>query len=186
MEPNLSHGRYTLSVMTAQAIQTLNISSFEPGPRRRHWARVLQFSKGPERIQMLDSWAADADTVSMLTSELCRLFAVPEPNLKFHARRSPYTGACERPRHSWLALIGEDELIHREANGWGHVPDNGAIRFGRISTLMTVAHEIAHHLVFHLDAPSTAPHGRIWVARFDAAALAITHHIEVGFSARVV
>lgn len=126
---------------------------------------------------MLDSWAADSDTVRLLTSEVCQHFAVPEPDLKFHARRSPYTGACERPRHSWLALIGEDELVFREANGWGEVAENGAIRFGRTTTLMTVAHEIGHHLVFHLDTPTTPAHGRIWVTRFDAAATAISHLI---------
>jgi hypothetical protein len=163
--------------MTAPAISQLNITSFDPGPRRRHWARVLQFSRNPERILDLDSWAGDTGSISLLTSDLCSQFEVPVPQLKFHARRSAYTGACERPRGSWIDLLGVEELENRERNGWGHVPETGAIRFGRTATLMTVAHEVGHHLVFHRDAPSTPAHGRVWVSRFDDAALAITRRI---------
>lgn len=163
--------------MTVPTIAPLNITSFEPGPRRRHWARVLQFSKNPERILDLDSWAADAESIELLTTDLSAQFGVPTPQLKFHARRSPYTGACERPRHSWVDLVGEEELRFREQNGWGKVPESGAIRFGRLATLMTLTHEVGHHLVFHLDAPSSPAHGRVWVGRFDDAALAITRQI---------
>lgn len=164
--------------MTAPTFTPFDITSFDPGPRRRHWARVLQFSRNPERILDLDSWAGDAESIEMLTLDLCSAFGVPIPRLKFHARRSPYTGACERPRHSWVDLLGEEELEFREQNGWGVVPETGAIRFGRIATLMTVAHEIGHHLVFHLDVSSTPAHGRVWVSRFDDAALAIVKRIS--------
>ena len=160
--------------MTAPSTTELALSSFEPGPRRRHWSRVLQFSRNPELILSLDSWAGDAESLAVLIRQQCSDFNVPEPQLKFHARRSPYTGACERPRGSWVALIGEEELAFRESNGWGVVPAHGAIRLGRTATLMTVAHEAGHHLVFHLDPPSTPAHGRLWVSRFDAAAQSIT------------
>lgn len=163
--------------MTAAPPSELTIVAFEPGPRRRHWARVARFSESPDRILSLDSWAGDTDTVARLIAEACDRFGVPEPALKFHARRSPYTGACERPRHSWVSLIGAEELAYREANGWGRVGENGAIRLGRTATLMTVAHEVAHHLVFHLDPPSTPAHGRIWVERFDQAATGIFRRI---------
>ena len=163
--------------MTSQTISPYDITSFEPGPRRRHWARVLQFSRDPERILDLDSWAGDAESVSILTSELCAYFDVPVPQLKFNARRSPYTGACERPRHVWVSLLGEEELAHREQNGWGRVAESGAIRFGRVATLMTVAHEVGHHVVFHLDPPRTPAHGRVWVARFDEVAAVLMRRI---------
>lgn len=159
--------------MTAPPTSELVLASFEPGPRRRHWSRVLQFSRNPELILSLDSWASDAESLRVLIRDQCEAFGVPEPLLKFHARRSPYTGACERPRGSWVALIGEDELVFREANGWGSVPAHGAIRLGRTATLMTVAHELGHHLVFHLDPPSTPAHGRVWVSRFDEAARSV-------------
>ena len=55
-------------------------------------------------------------------------------------------------------------------NGWGALPLDGAIRLGRTTTLMTLAHELGHHLVFHLESPSTPAHGRVWVGRFDEAA----------------
>jgi hypothetical protein len=49
----------------------------------------------------------------------------------------------------------------------------GAIRLGRTTTLMTLAHELAHHLVFALDPPATPAHGKRWVQRFDESAEAI-------------
>ena len=49
----------------------------------------------------------------------------------------------------------------------------GAIRLGRTTTLMTLAHELAHHLVFALDPSATPAHGRRWVQRFDESAQAI-------------
>lgn len=64
------------------------------------------------------------------------------------------------------------ERLAAEASAEGLV-DNGAIRLGRATTLMTVAHELGHHLVFHLDPLATPPHGNQWVARFDEAAAVI-------------
>lgn len=49
----------------------------------------------------------------------------------------------------------------------------GAIRLGRTTTLMTLAHELAHHLVFALDPAATPAHGKRWVQRFDESARAI-------------
>lgn len=156
----------------------VTITSCAPGPRRRHWARVLQFSRQVERIESLDTWSVDDDSARWLITQVCERFGVPVPLLKFHARRSMYTGACERPRHAWLALLGEEELAFRESNGWGVVAEHGAIRLGRTVTLMTVAHELAHHVVFHRDPPATPAHGRLWVSRFDETAVAIARLIQ--------
>lgn len=140
------------------------------GPTRRHWARVLQFSSNPDTLVSLDEIAVDDVSAREVVRDLCRELGVPEPKLKFHARRSPYTGACERPRSGWVHILGEAEVSSRELNGWGMLPPDGAIRLGRTTTLMTLAHELGHHLVFHLDPPSTPAHGRVWVGRFDEAA----------------
>ena len=141
-----------------------------PGPTRRHWARVLQFSSSADVLLMLDQIAVDDVSAQEIVSDLCRELGVPEPRLRFHARRSPYTGACERPRSGWVHILGEPEVASREMNGWGALPPDGAIRLGRTTTLMTLAHELGHHLVFHLEGPSTPAHGRVWVGRFDEAA----------------
>lgn len=148
-------------------IATKHISG---GPTRRHWARVLQFSSNPDMVLLLDEVAVDDVSAQEIVTDLCRETGVPEPRLKFHARRSPYTGACERPRSGWVDILGEAEVARREMNGWGELPPDGAIRLGRQTTLMTLAHELGHHLVFHLEPPSTPAHGRVWVARFDEAA----------------
>ena len=179
MTESVRQERYRV-VMSAPPVSStpLAITSCAPGPRRRHWARVLQFSRHVERLESLDTWSVDDDSARWLITQVCASFDVPVPLLKFHARRSMYTGACERPRDSWLALLGEEELSFRESNGWGVVAQNGAIRLGRTVTLMTVAHELAHHIVFHRDAPATPAHGRVWVSRFDEAATAIAKIIQ--------
>ena len=50
------------------------------------------------------------------------------------------------------------------------VPEQGAIRLGRRTTLMTVSHELGHHLVHYHDPVGTPDHGNRWVRRFDQAA----------------
>ena len=49
----------------------------------------------------------------------------------------------------------------------------GVIRLGRMTTLMTLAHELGHHMVFALDPTLTPAHGKRWVQRFDESAGAI-------------
>ncbi len=149
------------------ASQLVATTSIEPGPKRRHAARVAQFSKNSDFLLSLDRVGIDAHGVRTIVSSACADFGIPLPTLKFHARRSPYTGACERPRFSWIELLGESKVASNEANGWGVLSVDGAIRLGRSTTAMTLAHELAHHAVFHLDPPTTPAHGRLWVLRFD-------------------
>lgn len=153
--------------------QPIAVTRHPPGPRRRHWARVVRFSRDVALLDRLDQLAITDHGVPALVGAASELLGVEPPRLRFHARRSPYTGACERPRSMWVQLLGEEELAWREQNGWGRVPDQGAIRLGRTTTLMTLAHELAHHVSFELDPASTPAHGRVWVGRFDQAAAAI-------------
>jgi len=141
-----------------------------PGPRRRHHARVQQFSSDPRLLDRLDSLVVSDSAARALIEASCHGLDVPLPVLKFHARRSMFTGATERPRFAWVEELGEREVLRRESNGWGAVPVTGAIRLGRSTTMMTIAHELAHHVVFFRDPPNTPAHGKVWVARFDEAA----------------
>lgn len=165
--------------MTLAAEHSLASSSIEAGPKRRHWSRVEQFSRAPELLLGLDQVSVVDPAIAGLVAFACQDFGVPVPRIKLHASRSPYTGACERPRSVWVALLGEDEVALREAAGWGALPPDGAIRLGRTTTLMTLAHELGHHAVFHLDDPTTPAHGRRWVLRFDQAAEMVAEAVGV-------
>ena len=159
----------------AQHLETQHIAPqpIDASPPRRHDGRVARHSVDPMRLHRLDRLVVDEADATTAVSHVCTSFSVPEPKIRFHARRSRFTGATERPRHIWVALLGEPELARREANGWGVVLDSGVIRLGRTASLMTIAHELGHHLVFWSDPANTAAHGNVWVRRFDEAAAAI-------------
>ncbi|RLE16981.1 MAG: hypothetical protein DRJ28_00240 [Actinobacteria bacterium] len=140
------------------------------GPRRRHQARVQKFSADPVLLAYLDGLAISDSEVPPVVDAVCLAMGVESPRLRFHARRSPYTGATEQPRWWLIDLYGEDRIRSIERDGNRTLPQHGAIRLGRTTTLMTVAHELGHHLVFVLDPLATPAHGRRWVHRFDQAA----------------
>jgi hypothetical protein len=148
-------------------------TSIDAVPPRRHDGRVARQSVDPSRLHRLDRLVVAEQDAETAISVVCSSFSLPQPRIRFHARRSPFTGATERPRSVWIALLGETEVVRREANGWGSLPDKGTLRLGRRTTLMTVAHELGHHLVFCLEPPRTPAHGNVWVRRFDAAAITI-------------
>lgn len=152
--------------------------ALESAPRRRHDARVASRSRDFALLKRLDLLQVDEFGATSAVERVCSQCDVPVPRLRFHARRSRFTGATETPRHVWVARLGEADVALREANGWGALPPDGAIRLGRQTTLMTVAHELGHHLVFHLDPPTTAVHGNRWVERFDQAAASIVAGID--------
>ncbi len=143
------------------------------GPVRRHDSRVRQFSRDYALLERLDGLAIDAPTAEGLIDEICWAQGVESPLLKFHARRSPYTGATEQPRAYWVSEMGEAEVRVQECLRGKAIAPYGAIRLGRESTLMTIAHELGHHIVFALDPHNTPAHGKIWIGRFDDAAKAI-------------
>lgn len=150
----------------------------QSSPRRRHDGRVAKVSADPHRLRTLDLLVVNEVDAAAAVSVVCSRYQIPPPRLRFHARRSPFTGATERPRQVWVAELGEAEVAIRESNGWGTLPSDGAIRLGRSTTLMTVAHELAHHLVYHLDPPLTPAHGNVWVSRFDQCAAVIDELVE--------
>lgn len=143
------------------------------GPTRRHDARVRQFSRDHLLLERLDTLVVDEYQARAIVVSSCVLLGVDAPRVRFHARRSMYTGATERPRSVWVDVLGEDEVARRELLGWGALPPSGAIRLGRRTTLMTIAHELGHHTLFCLDPSGTPAHGKRWVARFDDAAAAV-------------
>ncbi len=148
-----------------------------PGPRRRHQARVEKFSADIGLLEQLDGLSVSDEDVPEVVLSVCSSFGVEAPRLKFHARRSPYTGATEQPRWLLVVIHGEDRVSRIESGMAGSVPAFGAIRLGRTTTLMTLAHELGHHLVFALDPHSTPSHGKRWVNRFDGAAREIARLI---------
>ena len=174
MSSEVSQPRSTVANMKAQ----INPVRIESSPRRRHDARVARVSRDPHRLRLLDLLVVDEDDAATVVSLVCDRYMVPMPRLRFHARRSVFTGATERPRAVWVAELGEAEVAARESNGWGELPRNGALRLGRSTTLMTLAHELAHHLVFHLEPPLTPAHGNVWVGRFDQCAAVIEELVE--------
>ena len=144
-----------------------------PGPTRRHEARVQRFSRDAELLSRLDGLSVSDAQVPDIVLEVCSSLGVEAPKLKFHAQRSPYTGATEQPRWLLVDTHGQGHIEELERGMRTPFAPFGAIRLGRTTTLMTVAHEVGHHLVFALDPPSTPAHGRVWVGRFDDAALRI-------------
>jgi hypothetical protein len=147
------------------------------GPKRRHQARVQTFSVDPELLGSLDGLSVSEIEVRDLVPSVCDFFGVEAPRLKFHALRSPYTGATEQPRWLLVKIHGETRIRQVESGMASPFPVFGAIRLGRTTTLMTLAHELGHHLVFSLDPPSTPAHGKQWVQRFDESASAIQEQL---------
>lgn len=172
---DLSYGASTVGTMN----DSIQISKVRRGPVRRHDARVRRFSRDYARLLRLDGLAIDDGAASDLVDHVCWDAGVESPLLKFHASRSRYTGATEPPRDLWVRELGESNVLTRERLTGRQIPLFGAIRLGRQSTLMTVAHELGHHLVFALEPPSTPAHGKTWISHFDEAASAITTHLNL-------
>lgn len=158
---------------------SIQLSKVKRGPVRRHDARVQRYSRDYLLLQRLDGLAIDEGGCSSLVDHVCWDAGVESPLLKFHARRSQYTGATEPPRDLWIRELGESQVLTREGRTGRQIPLFGAIRLGRQTTLMTLAHELGHHLVFALERPNTPAHGKIWISRFDEAATAITTHLNL-------
>jgi hypothetical protein len=169
---------------------TIVLTSIDTTPPRRHDGRVMRVSEDYARLRRLDHLLADDHGAALLVEHVCASLSVPMPRLRFHARRSPFTGACEAPRsrveevrraavhrggrrEDELAIAGSD---HRRTSV--ESSEHGALRLGRSVTLMTLSHELAHHVVNHRDAIRTPAHGKVWVRRFDQVAAIIASIVD--------
>ena len=140
-------------------------------PVRRHEHRVQSVSSDYQRLRRLDHLVVGEDDASTIVTFVCRWTGVPVPRLKFHARRSPFTAATERPRDR---VVAESRALGLAISSEVSVlAPEGAIRLGRSVTLMTLSHELGHHLVHHVDPFDTPAHGNVWVGRFDQAAAVV-------------
>lgn len=161
MEPDMQ--RTATMRFAAQRIDT--------APARRHDHRVRKVSSDYERLLSLDHLVVEHEDASAIVAFVCRWVNVPMPKMKYHARRSPFTGITERPRTRVIAdahtrgipVPSDVEMLSAE----------GAIRLGRSVTLMTLSHELGHHIVHHCDPLDTPAHGNLWVHRFDQAAAVV-------------
>ena len=152
-------------------VQSIEPHRIDTTPVRRHEHRVRSVSSDYQRLRRLDHLVVGEADAATIVAFVCRWTQVPVPVLKFHARRSPFTAATERPRDRVIAESHElGVAISPEVSA---LAPEGAIRLGRSITLMTLSHELGHHLVHHVDPYDTPAHGNVWVRRFDQAAAVV-------------
>lgn len=141
-----------------------------PAGTFRHEHMVRRFSVDHDLIGALRGGAVDRTQAAWIVEQVCTELAVPAPEVTFHGRRGPHTGYCQMPR-SRAVQRSEHAAVERwEAAKRRRWPASGLLRFGDPTSLGTVAHELGHHLVNHLDPAATPSHGKRWVNRFDQAA----------------
>lgn len=156
----------------------LLLSLEKPHRGGRHEHRVRQFSGDYALLTRLRTLATNQPGAAFLVDRVCRLSAVPPPAVTFHGRRGPHTGFCMAPRWHTQRLFGEEGIgrwEQRKSRPW---PEEGMIRLGRQPSLGTIAHELGHHFVNYREPLGVPPHGKLWVARFDAAAQGIASVID--------
>lgn len=151
-----------------------SIARLDAVPPRRHDHRVRRVSRDYALLRRLDHLLVDSDGATRLVEIVCDETETPMPRLRFHARRSPFTGMTEAPR--WVVRAMQRQRGANPIPDLSRVPEQGAIRLGRSTTLMTVAHELGHHLVHYHEPVGTPDHGNRWVHRFDQAA-GIVHDV---------
>lgn len=155
----------------SRGLQSIEPHRIETTPVRRHEHRVRSISSDYPRLRRLDHLVVDEADAAAIVAFVCRWTRVPVPVLKFHARRSPFTGATERPRDS---VVAESHALGVAISPQvSALAPEGAMRLGRSVTLMTLSHELGHHLVHHVDPFDTPAHGNVWVRRFDQAAAVV-------------
>jgi hypothetical protein len=139
---------------------------------------LRRFSRDPVLIMRLRGIGVDRAAARALIEEVAFDAGAPPPDVTFHGGRGPHTGYCRQPRGRAIELSSERYLAAWEDEK-GPWPEHGMIRLGDPTSLGTVAHELGHHLVNVFDPASTPPHGKVWVARFDAAAAHIATLVKL-------
>jgi CO/xanthine dehydrogenase Mo-binding subunit len=139
---------------------------------------LRRFSRDAMLIVRLRTVGVDRSTARALIERVAGELGAPPPDVTFHRGRGPHTGYCRHPRSRAVALGGEGFVAAWEMKK-GPWPEHGMIRLGDPSSLGTIAHELGHDLVNHFDATGTAPHGKVWVGRFDDAAALIDRLVRL-------
>lgn len=130
-----------------------------PTVANAHDHRVRQRSRDPGLIVRLRGVRTDREGATAIVGTACPALGVPPPRLGFHARRRPETGLTRPPGPT----TGDPRRF----------PPNGHIQLSATPTLGVIAHELGHHLVFHLDPTATPAHGFRWVDRYDVSATVV-------------
>jgi hypothetical protein len=153
-----------------------NVERSDRVPRHEH--RVQKFSRDYELITDVgDGYAVERDEATSLVISVTERFAVPVPALAFNQRRRPDTGQCWAPKWHAVETNGADRIAAWETHYRRTYPEHGQIRIGATTTLRTIAHELGHHLVHHIEPVRTPAHGKVWVGRFDDAMETIVEQI---------
>lgn len=147
----------------------------------RHEHRVREFSRDYRLIiDFGDRYTIDAAGAARLIRAVTGESNVPAPHIATNSRRRVDTGQCWAPRWYVIETNGVERLTAWEQHYRRPYPEHGQIRIGTTTTLRTLAHEIGHHLVHHLDPLGTPAHGKVWVGRFDDAMEAIAGRVSSG------
>ncbi len=136
--------------------------TLEPHPPvpNAHDRRIRERSADPALLVRLRTLRTDRAGAAAIVAAVCDALGVPRPRLGTHARRRPETGHTRPPARITKGLALDPRRY----------PPEGHIQLSATPTLGVIAHELGHHLVFHLDPPRTPAHGYRWVDRYDAAA----------------
>jgi hypothetical protein len=176
--PNEASGLASSSVLVSSAIGTdrservapgghTGAMGFDPPPvlvphpavPNAHDRRLRERSSDAGLLLALREVRTDRAGALAIVGHTCDVLGVPVPRVGTHARRRPETGHT-RPPARLTAGRGLDPRRY---------PPDGHIQLSTTPTLGVIAHELGHHLVFHLDPPTTPAHGYRWVDRYDEA-----------------
>ncbi len=164
----------------------IEVHEFTPSGRvPRHEHRVRTFSRDYDLIVRVgDAYAVEAADAERLARLVVGRLGAPMPEMAFNRRRRADTGQCRAPRWHLEALYGADAVSAWERGRGRPYPEQGQIRLGTVTRLRTLAHELGHHLVHHLDPIRTPAHGKVWVGRFDDAMGVIAESVSACLSGK--
>ena len=143
--------------------------------RNEHWQR--RFSEDFALILRLREFSVEPDGARRLVAEVCGEFEIPMPEFAFNRRRKIHNGMYETPRSHKLMMIGAEKVLAFETERGKGFSEVGVIRLGNPTSVGTVAHEAAHHVVHHREHWQTPSHGRVFVAWNDQTAALITERL---------
>ena len=139
---------------------------------QRHARWVERFSDDVDLHDRLFQVSLDRTGAVQLVARLAHALDLPTPDIRFHGSRKRNTGQCVPSRSQVLVTFGEEWTLEAERRRGRRFPERAVVRLGATTLAAVVAHEIGHHFVHEIDGMRTPGHGKVWVARYDAAAIA--------------